>query len=371
MSARGALLILLLLSCLACAPVGSPAPEQLYVAPMKLQLREQLGLQAKVSGIALHGDRAEVLERRRRFVRIRVGAGTEGWVDGFELLNQQQWAKLERLATQSAAYPVQAVAAPLDAMNVHTDPNRDAPSFYVAAEEEAVEIVGHIVTPRVDHDPRYAAGYDPTKVPEGAPLDDWHLIRVGPIPTDADAHQAAGWVLSRLLYIRVPDAVTQQANGAPIAAALSLGKVVDPEDGTTHDHWLMATATSRNKPYEFDTLRVMPWNSNRHRYDVMFLQKDLVGFYPIQLEPPGVGSTFNGFNVTVEVGELQRERRHYTFPKTSNRPKLVGTEMITMPKPEPPKREDYVAPLPVAPVEPAEPPYWQRVRSRWHEAWGS
>jgi len=49
----------------------------------------------------------------------------------------------------------------------------------------------------------------------------------------------------------------------------------------------------------------------------------------------------------------------------------VGTEMITMPKPEPPKREDYVAPLPVAPVEPAEPPYWQRVRSRWHEAWGS
>jgi hypothetical protein len=370
MSAPRAILLLLALCCVACAPVGSAAPELLYVAPIKLELREQLGLQAKISGIAIHGDRVTVVERRRRFVRVQLGAGAKGWVDGADLLNEQQWAKLERLAAQSAALPVQAVAAPLDAMNVHTDPNRDAPSFYIAAEEEAVEIVGHIVTPRVDHDPRYAAGYDPTKVPNGSPVDDWHLIRVGG-PSASDRPQQAGWVLSRLLYIRVPDAVTQQANGAPIFAALSLGQALDGEDGAMHDHWLMATATSRNQRYEFDTLRVMPWNPNRHRYDVMFLQKELIGFYPIQLEAPTPGAAFAGFSVLVETGELQRERRHYTFPKGSNRPKLVATDAITMPKPEPPRREDYVAPLPVAPVEPAEPPYWRRVRTRWRGAWGS
>jgi hypothetical protein len=352
---------------LSCNPAGSPSAERLYVAPAKLELREQLGLQAKVSGIALHGDRVEIAERRRRFARVRLDSGQSGWVDSAELLSDQQWAKLQRLSRQADAMPVQGVAAPFDSLNVHTDPNRSAPSFYVAAEEEPVEVVGHLVTPRVDHDPLYAAGYDPARVPEGAPVDDWHLVRVrGQDGAGGEIANHAGWVLSRLLFFRIPDAVTQQANGAVVVAAVPLGAVED--DGEKHEHWLMATAASRNQTYEFDTVRVLVWNSPRDRYDVTYLQRDLKGYYPIEVAPQTVGP-LAGFSLLVQTGELEREHRRYTFAGT--RPKLSKTELIQLPKPEPPKREDYVAPLPAEPPEPAEPPYWQRLRQRWREAWGT
>ena len=371
---RAIIVVVCCLVAFACAPVGGPAAERLYVAPMKLELREQLGLQSKVSGIALHGDRVLVMERRRRFARVRLeGGGAMGWVDSAELLSEQQWAKLDRLAMQAASLPLQAAAAPFDALNVHTDPNRQAPSFYVTAAEEPVEIVGHMVTPRVEHDPLFAAGYDPALVTPGTPVDDWHLIRVTRPGDDPGVPKRAGWVLSRLLFIRLPDSVTQQANGAPIMAALPLGAVED--EGERRVHWLMATVGSRNQPYEYNTLRVLVWNVSRHRYDVTFLQKDLAGYYPIQLEPPSPTQTerssLSGFSLLVQTGELERERRHFAFQKGSNRPKLISTETITLPKPEAPRREDYVAPLPVAPVEPAEPPYWERVRKRWREAWRS
>ena len=153
-------------------------------------------------------------------------------------------------------------------------------------------------------------------------------------------------------------------------AAIPLGSALD-EDGERHSHWLMATVASRNQAYEFDTLRVLAWNVNRHRYDITHQQKDLVGYYPIELEPvPGApANALAGFSLLVQTGELERERRHYAFPKSSTRPKMMSAETITLAKPEPARREDYVAPLPLAPPAPAEPPYWQRVRTRWKRAW--
>jgi hypothetical protein len=348
--------------------VGAPLAERLYVAPMKLELRAQLGLQAKVTALALHGDRVEVMERRRRFARVRLDSGAMGWVNSTDLLNDQQWAKLRLLSQESDKMPVQGMAAPFEKLNVHTDPNRQSPSFYVAAEEEPVQVVGHIVTPRVEHDPRYAAGFDPARVPEGAPVDDWHLVRVHSPGEDRPLANNAGWVLSRLLFFRIPDAVTQQANGAAIMAAISLGSV---EDDGPKQHWLMATIKSRNQDHEFDMVRVLIWNAARHRYDIQFLQKDLVGYYPIDVKPAQVG--LSGFSLLVRTGELERERRTYAFgkPGGGNRPKLVGTETIALPKPEPAKKEDYAVPIQAEPRTPDTPPYWQRLRMRWREAWTS
>jgi hypothetical protein len=347
-----------------CGETVRPEPEQYYVAPPRLELHEQLGLQSGVSGLALHGDRVEVVERRRRFVRIRLSSGAMGWGDSADLLNTQQWAKLERLATQSETLPTQAVAAPFDALNVHTDPNRQSPTFYVAKEEEALEIIGHLVTPRVAHDSQFAAGFDPAIVPTNAPLDDWHLVRLVE-PGKAATPAPVGWALSRLLFVQLPDPVTQQANRAAIMAAVPLGRV--ETDGVVHQHWLMGTIAGRNLPFDFDTLRVLGWNADRERYDVTFLEKDLRGYYPVELKPAS-GGGLAGFSLWVETAERVREHREYKFAPNSRRPKATVLETITLPAPVAPHREDYVAKPPPPPV-PSEPPYWQRVQTRWHKAW--
>src|SRR5215471_14313668 len=50
-----------------------------YAGPPSLNLRKDLGPRASVVATAKHGDRLDVLETRRRFVRVRTAAGIEGW----------------------------------------------------------------------------------------------------------------------------------------------------------------------------------------------------------------------------------------------------------------------------------------------------
>ena len=95
-----------------------------------------------------HGERLEVLETRRRFVRVRTAKGVEGWTDANYLLSQQQVSDLDRLAEFAAKLPSQGKGTTYDALNVHTAPSRQAPSFTQIPEGGAVEVLVHRVSPR-------------------------------------------------------------------------------------------------------------------------------------------------------------------------------------------------------------------------------
>ena len=253
-----------------------PPPGIAYAGPTAVNLREDLGPRANVVATLQHGERLEVLETRRRFVRVRTAKGLEGWTDANYLLSQQQVSDLDQLAEFAAKLPSQGKGTTYDALNVHTAPSRQAPSFTQIPEGGAVEVLVHRVSPRNAVMPpaaapvktkgkaaneQVAAGQAgqarqrdlrlprhplPRRLPIGwnyrvrarrnwaaespaaepakaVPADDWYLVRT--------RDGKAGWVLARQISMSIPDEVAQYAEGHVITGYLSLGKVGNDRQG--------------------------------------------------------------------------------------------------------------------------------------------
>ena len=144
---------LLLISC-GSSPSTGPANQRTpvvgiaYAGPTAVNLRADLGPRATVVVTLQHGERLEVLELRRRFVRVRTAKGLEGWTDANYLLSQQQVSDLDSLAAFASKLPSQGKGTTYDALNVHTAPSRQAPSFTQIPEGGAVEVLVHRASPR-------------------------------------------------------------------------------------------------------------------------------------------------------------------------------------------------------------------------------
>src|SRR5580704_5016073 len=145
---RGVLLFSLVLGS-ACS---SRAPQQrsagvAYAGPLVLNLRKDFASKTPPVGTAKHGDRLEVIETRRRFVKVRTAQGIEGWTDSNLLLTPQQMDDLRHLADGAAKLASQGKATPFDVLNMHSGPARQSPSFFQIAEDESVEVIGHRLAP--------------------------------------------------------------------------------------------------------------------------------------------------------------------------------------------------------------------------------
>ncbi len=78
-------------------PPRQEATGYAYSGPTTLNLRKDLSNKAGPVGTVQHGERLEVLETRRRFVKVRTKQGLEGWTDTSSLLTQQQVDDLDKL----------------------------------------------------------------------------------------------------------------------------------------------------------------------------------------------------------------------------------------------------------------------------------
>jgi uncharacterized protein YgiM (DUF1202 family) len=59
-----------------------------YVSAPQVILRDQLAQVYNKVGAAKNGDRVEVVEREKRFAKIRLANGVEGWVEQRYLVNE-------------------------------------------------------------------------------------------------------------------------------------------------------------------------------------------------------------------------------------------------------------------------------------------
>ena len=321
------------------------------MGPATLRLRQELGPRAPEVATLRHGDRVEIIARRRRFVKIRTAQGAEGWTDIQQLLTAAEMQELLRLAQRAASWPSQGAATVLGGLNVHTAPNRQAPSFYRIREGELVDVVDHQVAARVPFESRAAtaeapkparkprsskddelkitpppppkpptswlemSGWasrpqpPPQAAPEKAvPLDDWSLVRL--------STGRAGWVLARMLRMNIPDEVAQYSEGHRLTSYFSLGQVDD--GGQAKHHWLWTTITKNLQPYQFDSFRYFVWSLKNHRYETAYIERNLRGYFPVTVQAVQVGAgqrarTMSGFSLIVEEADGARYRRTYAY----------------------------------------------------------
>jgi hypothetical protein len=97
-------------------------------------------------------------------------------------------------------------------------------------------------------------------------------------------------VLSRMLDVDAPDAITRYAEGQRIIGAYVLTTVSDPgasaesgagSDGTVPIYLTLMGPYAVGLAYDFDQVRVFTWNMKMHRYETGFRDKNIEGYLPV------------------------------------------------------------------------------------------
>jgi hypothetical protein len=317
-----------LLSCGSNTQSRRPVLGQAFAGPMTAHVRQEINPKSAIVATLAHGDMVDILEQKRIFARVRTADGHEGWIDVKQLMTKEQMNELRALTQEAAALTSQGAAVSYEPVNMHTAPDRNSPSFFQFREGARVEVLAHKLAPRLprasapptrllparpktdtrkpqndDSDGRRrirppaapapglpadwqklsrtgeteAPGTAPKPPPEEppVPLDDWTLVRT--------KDGAAGWVLTRMLVMAIPDEVAQYSEGHRITAYFAMAEVRDGDK--VKYNWLWTTQSQTDVPYDFDSFRYFVWNPRHHQYETGYIQRNVIGYYPVKVTP--------------------------------------------------------------------------------------
>lgn len=328
---------------------AEPAIGSAYVAPASLEVREEIAPRAKVAAELKHGDRVEILQRRRRFAKVRVPlGGATGWTDGRQLLSPASMELIRAESERGTRSDAHGMAKAVDVLNVHITPHRGSPSFYQLSEGERVALLGRSVMPRMQYVP--PGEESGQMVMPSTPRDDWSFVRL-------DDRRRCGWVLTGMLMPDLPMELLQLADGHRITAFFTLGKTVAIDDGKERPIYLWTTSAGPPEQFQFDGFRVLAWSAAKQRYETTYAERNLEGFHPVSIQQSAGGRPSTVQLVyTAEPGE--GVERH-TFEFRDRKLKRLAREPWQKPAVGRPR---YAEPLPDAP---APTGFWARTGEWW------
>jgi hypothetical protein len=346
-----AAILLVLLSLAGCKGGPLHSGDYMYVGVPQVVLRDRVAAIFNKAGTATLGEKVEVLDRQRRFVRVRTPRKEEGWVELRNLITRDNYERFEKLTADNKDVPSQGTGVARADLNMHLEAVRDSDKFYQLAEGDKVDILRRAVglrpTPEemaakqaaanaaLDGTPQRKSAKKSTG-PEssseiarkqaiaGKPVAD-NSAKAGakdkstegkpgsedksgkeksaeaapaepaPQPYDdfwlvrskKDGH--VGWVLARMIDLDVPIEVAQYAEGQRINGAFALNNVIDSEQGQKTQYLLLMNQPKDGLVYDFDQIRVFTWNVKRHRYETGYRERNFMGFLPVRLTTQDFG----------------------------------------------------------------------------------
>jgi hypothetical protein len=319
------------------------------------------------------GDKVGIVATKRRFIKVRTKAGAEGWIDDHLLLGQSEMDQIKAQSAAARSYPSQGVATfTYELTNVRAQPNRFSPSYLQIKEGEKFDVLEHRLvevpasatrkplvstkrkTARRKRENKNKIAPPPAPAPPPLPADWQDLSKAGEDAASAKAEEPppvtpeedwslirtssgqSGWVLTRRLYMSIPDEVAQYAEGHRITSYFKLGQVQDGDK--VKDIWLWTTMNTPNQDFDYDGFRVFIWSLRHHRYETALIQRHLVGYFPT-LADASKGS----FSVCLERDDGTLYRREYQL--VDKQVKLVGEKACEL-------RSGTEAPAPVTKTQP-------------------
>jgi hypothetical protein len=156
--------------------------------------------------------------------------------------------------------------------------------------------------------------------------------------------------------------VAQYAEGHRITAYLPLG---DVKDGDQLKHnWLWTTIGKGTESCEFDSFRVFVWSTRRHRYETAYIERNVIGYFPIAAEPDS-SQGGQAFSLVLQDKDGKLYKRTYAF--SGYRVRMVLKTPFERPPENPAARAS--AGLASSPArEPAPGGWWAKVTA-WPQRW--
>ena len=299
-----------------------PEAQYVYVTAKQTFLRDRVAAVSNRTATVENGDRLEVLDHGRRFVKVQTAKGEQGWIDEKVVATQDVFDEFEKLKKDHTADPVVASAVVRDEVYMHAKPGRDTERFYRLAEGEKLKLLARatltkplppgtrvakvaapVAAPAAGAAPAVGVGKGvkaaasapaaPEAPAEPPPMEDWWLVR--------DSKGDTGWLFSRMMDVDAPDAITRYSEGQRIVGSYVLTTVNDPEAEQDEKNIpIYVTVLSPYKAgltYDFDQLRVFTWNVKKHRYETGFRDRNIEGYLPVSVkmatDPYGKGPAAN------------------------------------------------------------------------------
>ena len=296
--------------------------DYMYVSAAETSLRDRVATMYNKMGTVHNGDRVEVLEKERRFVRVRTDSGQEGWIEERSLIPQDVYDGFQKLAQDNADTPVQAHGTTRAELNMHVTPARDAEHLYQLKDGEKVEVLRRATAeknpPKAAKPPQSAASpqkkkgttataqskaaapskaskptspapaattattpaaaaQKPGEQPPPPPkpiMEDWYLVR------SSSGH--VGWVLLRMVDLDVPLDIAQYAEGQRIMGYFVLNTV--EEDGKPQPQYLVLLNEPKDGlPWDYNQIRIFTRNRAKHRYETAYREHNLEGYLPVRV----------------------------------------------------------------------------------------
>ena len=269
-----------------------PAVEYVYVVAKETFLRDRVAAVSNRVANVTNGQRLEIVEKGRRFLKVKTDKGEVGWIEEHGVIDQGAYNQFADLAKQHANDPVISTATLRDDLYLHVTPGRKTDRFYLLPENDKLQMLVRASVPKDTPPqalaPKPVAKTDtkatdkpepPAAPPEPPALEDWWLVR--------DAQGRVGWMLSRRLDVDVPDAIAGYAEGQRIVGAYKLTTVNDPgssfPNGQVPEYVTVMSPYKDGLPYDFDQVRIFTWNVRKHRYETAYRQRNLQGYLPVQV----------------------------------------------------------------------------------------
>jgi uncharacterized protein YgiM (DUF1202 family) len=311
--------------------------ETVYVVAQQQYLHDRVAAVSNRVGEVKNGQKLEVLEHGRRFLKVKTDKNEIGWLEQHAVIDEQTYDAFAQLGRQHKNDNVVATAVMRDDVFLHLAPGRDTERYYLLPANDKVQLLmrasvakapagapvrkpggstsavtatasGQTSTaskptanaPAAAQAGKTAATAVPSAsaaasgLPTAAPiLEDWWLVR--------DGEGRTGWLLASRMDVDVPDEIAQYAEGQRIIGAYMLNKVPDENvdkngQSVTTEKPEFVTVLSPPKaglPFDFDQMRVFTWSAKRHRYETAFRLHPIAGFLPVKVKqvsvPPGPG----------------------------------------------------------------------------------
>ena len=278
-----------------------PATQYVYVTAKQTFLRDRVAAVSNRTATVENGDRLEVLDHGRRFVKVQTAKGEQGWIDEKVVATQDVFDQFEKLKQDHKADPVVASAVVRDEVYMHAKPGRDTERFFRLAEGEKLKLLSRatLVKP-LPPGTRVAKAAPPAPAAATAPgvagksvkgataaaaadepappmMEDWWLVR--------DSKGDTGWLFSRMMDVDAPDAITRYSEGQRIVGSYILTTVNDPEaeqdDKNIPIYVTVLSPYKAGLTYDFDQVRVFTWNIKKHRYETGFRDRNIEGYLPV------------------------------------------------------------------------------------------